>query len=182
MRCTGTGRKCDGYQSLTGERITSSASINPTPPASQTTISASAMPITSNPRSNFGGSEQERRNFHFFCTRTIPQLSGFFGSEFWERLVPRTTYHHPAIKHAVLALSSLHERFEQGDMSVFASNLDIAQGGFALHQYNKAIQQLIQVTSRQQLDICLISCVLFACFEVKHTKCSADVAVFWNTC
>ncbi|KAL8822855.1 MAG: hypothetical protein Q9191_006418 [Dirinaria sp. TL-2023a] len=123
------------------------------------------MPVASNPHSGFGGSEQERRNFNFFCTRTIPQLSGFFGSEFWEKLVPRTTYHHPAIKHAVLALGSLHERFEQGDTSVYASNLDIAQGGFALQQYNKAIQQLIKATSRQQLDICLISCVLFACFE-----------------
>ena len=125
--------------------------------------------LMSNPSLDIPGGENERRNFYFFHNRTVPQLAGFFGSEFWEKLVPRTTYHHPAIRHAVLALGSLHERFEMGDRSIFASNLDTAQGGFALQQYNKAIQSLIKTTStkqRQQLDICLIACVLFACFEV----------------
>ena len=178
VRCTSTGRKCDGYQVTSPEDPSSSTSTTLSPPGPDAAISASALPILSNPYSGLEGSEQERRNFHFFCTRTVPQLSGFFGSEFWERLVPRTTYHHPAIKHAVLALSSLHERFELGDTSVFASNLDIAQGGFALQQYNKAIQQLIGATSRQQLDICLISCVLFACFEVRNTGPCVELATF----
>lgn len=91
--------------------------------------------------------------------RTVPQLSGFIGSEFWETLVPKTTYHHPAIQHAVLALGSPHERFEMGERSIFASNLDTVQGGFALRQYNKAIQSLNKTTStegRLSLDICLI--------------------------
>ena len=99
----------------------------------------------------------------------MPQVSGFFGSEFWEKLVPRTIHDCPVIWHAVLALGSLHERFEMDDRSILASNLDTAQGGFALQEYNKAINYLIKTTSeegKQPVDICLIACVLFACFEV----------------
>lgn len=143
-------------------------------PSSSTSLSAqltlAGPSLVPNPAFDIPAGEQERRNFHFFRERTVPQLSGFFGSEFWEGLVPRTTHHHPAIRHGVLALGSLHERFEMGDRSIFASNLDTAQGGFALQQYNRAIQSLIKTTSTEQgrsLDICLIACVLFACFEVR---------------
>lgn len=79
-------------------------------------------------------------------------------------------YHHePAIRHAVIALGSLHERFEAQDRSVAGSNLDVVQGGFALEQYNHAIRQLIDPTTGSKppaIDVCLISCILFACFEV----------------
>lgn len=94
----------------------------------------------------------------------MPQLSRFFCSGFWEILVPWTIYHYPAIRHGVRALGSPHERFVMGDMSIFAVNLDTVQGGFALRQYNKAIQSLIKTTStdgKRSLEICLIACVQF---------------------
>jgi len=54
-------------------------------------------------------------------------------------MVPRVRYHHAVVRHAVLALGSLHERYGMGDRSIFASNLDTVQGGLALRQYYKAI-------------------------------------------
>ena len=172
-RCTSTGRKCDGYRSVeaVNDSGASATSLGLMAQAEIDSRTKRAVPTLS-PKLllDSAGGEQEHRNYYFFRQRTVPQLSGCFGSEFWERLVPRTTHHHLAIRHAVLALGSLHERFERGDRSIFASNMDNAQGGFALQQYNKAIQSLIKVFStneRQPMDICLIACVLFACFEVR---------------
>ena len=126
------------------------------------------MAIIMNPMYDTRGSDEERRCFDFFLNRTASQLSGFWDSEFWGCLILRATHHHPAIRHAVLALGSLHERFEAGDRSVMSPIWDKGEGGFALKQYNQAIQHLIKpVSERQQaVDVCLVACLLFACFEV----------------
>lgn len=121
------------------------------------------------------GDEQEKRTFHFFRTRTVPGLCGFFGSDIWERLVLQTTFQEPALRHAIIALGSLHERFEAGDRTVFASNLDMVHGGLALQQYTKAINHVIKRSASKDsrsLDVCLIACILFACFEVRSMRTS----------
>ncbi|KAL9612703.1 MAG: hypothetical protein Q9167_002739, partial [Letrouitia subvulpina] len=86
--------------------------------------------------------DAERRSFQYFRTRTSTQLCGYFVSDFWERLVPLAIHHEPAIKHAVVALASLHERYENFDESILRSNQDIIEGGYALQQYIKAIQEV----------------------------------------
>ena len=80
-------------------------------------------------------------------------------------MVPLATHYEPCLKHAVIALASLHERYEKGDGSVVKSNQDIAEGGFALKQYNQAIQHLTNSPRKLDLDTFLVACVLFACFE-----------------
>lgn len=126
------------------------------------------MVVIPNPILDTQGSREERRCFDFFLNRTAPQLSGFWESNFWSCLILQATHHQPALRHAVLALGSLHERFEAGDMSVMNPIWDRGEGGFALKQYNQAIQQLIKPASEghQAVDVCLIACLLFACFEV----------------
>ena len=126
------------------------------------------MIVIPNPILGAQGNNDERRYFDFFLKRTASQLSGFYDSDFWGCLILRATHHQPAIRHAVLALGSLHERFEAGDRSVVNPIWDKTEGGFALKQYNYAIQQLIKYTNEGQkaVDVCLIACILFACFEV----------------
>lgn len=126
------------------------------------------MVIVSNLISNAHGCDEERRCFDFFLHRTVSQLPGFWDSEFWSCLILRATHHQPAIRHAVLALGSLHERFEAGDRSILSPIWDKGEGGFALKQYNQAIQHLIKPVSegQQAVDVCLVACLLFACFEV----------------
>ncbi|KAI4196594.1 MAG: hypothetical protein LQ350_006466 [Teloschistes chrysophthalmus] len=121
--------------------------------------------VISSPAFKLFHDDDERRSFAFFEARTITDLSGYFPSEFWKRLVPLATYHEPSLKHAVIALASLHERFEKGDRSILKSNKDILEGGFALQQYNKAIQHLIKQPEKPSFDTSLVACVLFACFE-----------------
>ncbi|KAL8636421.1 MAG: hypothetical protein Q9228_006178 [Teloschistes exilis] len=132
------------------------------------TTTSESLPLvsqSSSPVFELFHDDNERRCFTFFKARTINDLSGYFPSEFWERLVPLAAYHEPSLKHAVIALASLHERFERGDRSILKSNKDILEGGFALQQYNKAIQHLIKQPRKPSFDTSLVACVLFACFE-----------------
>ena len=158
--------QCDGY-------LTSYGGENPTP--SKLALVEPYHPATivlPNPVYGTRSSDEERRCFDYFLKRTAPQLSGFWDSDFWSCLILRATHHQSAIRHAVLALGSLHERFEAGDNSVVNPIWNKGDGGFALEQYNRAIQQLVKPVSdgQQAVDVCLIACVLFACFEVRPSS------------
>jgi len=151
-KCTSTGRKCDGYQ----------LEARQTPPeVSKAIIRA--------PSTGILGSTRERRSFCFFQERTAPQLSGYFAGDFWDRLLLQASHHEPCIRHATIALGSLHERFEQDNGLVVQSNATGWSDDFALKHYNQAIKYLMEPISRktQTIDVCLIASVLFACLEVK---------------
>ncbi|KAL8998895.1 MAG: hypothetical protein Q9169_002114 [Polycauliona sp. 2 TL-2023] len=132
-----TGRKCDGYLPVPqSQRRTKNPDV--------TAIEHGALiRNSSSPKLETFDDDLENRSFAFFKDRTSAEISGSFPSDFWERLIPLATFYEPALKHATIALASLHERFEKGDRSVLKSNKDIAEGGFALQQYNKAIRCLI---------------------------------------
>lgn len=165
-RCTSTGRKCDGYAPIPQTR-TRQPSKNLG--AGGSFDIGSLVRAPSSVEFELFEDDIERRSFTFFKFRTIPDIAGFFPSDFWDRLVPLACYHEPALKHAVIALACLHERFENGDQSVLKSNADVVDGGFALQQYNKAIRHLVTPRGKNvkpRLDTSLVACVLFACLEV----------------
>lgn len=106
---------------------------------------------------------QAKQSFTFFLQLTCPQLAGFCGSDFWERLILQAAYHEPAVRYAVTAVGSPHQLTE------YQVSLDDAKKGFALEQYNLAIRELVNSVSgngRQRVDVCLINCILLTCFEV----------------
>lgn len=137
-------------------------------PASSSCI---ALALTNMDFHCIGGAD-ETRCFEFFRYRTSPQLAGFFPSEFWSNLVLRAAFHEPVIKHAILALGSLHERFSNGDQSIFNPIWTKGEGGFALVQYNQAIKHLVKPVDegQQAIDVYLIACMLFSSFEVSRTR------------
>ena len=184
VRCTSTGRRCDGYQSSDLKRDRSK-SETPVFESELSIINSKKVPI---PRSTgslitVNGNDVEKRSFQYFRTHTVPQLGGFFDEEIWERMVLQAAHTEPVIRHAVFALGSLHERFDMGDLTVFASNGDAAQGGLALKQYTRAINHLITQSKPAEtpsLDVCLIASALFAGFEVsgfstKRSQCLTDI-------
>lgn len=119
------------------------------------------------PDSPFYAPEQSR-SFTYFRQRTVYHLSGVFDSEFWDFVLLQATHHNETLRHAVVALGSLHERFESCDPGILKSNKDRIQGGFALQEYIKAIGTLTRPTqssSRVQIDVFLVACSLFAAFE-----------------
>lgn len=169
QKCLSTGRQCDGYDTHVND--TTGGTLRPTN-LSKTNIEASIGLIKS-PSSIRFGTEKEHQAFQFFRQYTANQLTGFYADDFWNNLVLRATHYEPALHHAVVALGSLHERFLKNDglisKSSDKSDLQLYHDDFAVRQYNSAIQCLVGAFCRkekQAIDVCLLSCILFACFEV----------------
>jgi hypothetical protein len=151
LRCISLRRVCGGYND---------AQLQP-PRSSPSNI----ISIIAGPSSDIHPSTQSHRSFSFFVQRTSPQLAGFFGSHFWERLVLQTAYHEPAVRHGVVAIGSLHEMFEHQTV------MSDANKAFALKEYNLAIRHLLTPlppNGERRIDVCLITCILFICFEVHY--------------
>lgn len=174
LRCTATGRCCDGY----GVPATPVSSRESTSQSNAFTRALIARPL-STPSHDMFCSDQERRSFEFFLLKTAPQLAGDFECAFWDRLLLQTVHHEPAIRHVTVALGSLHEHFQRDAGAPFSSRILATDNSFALRQYLRAIRCLMPSPGASQpIDVCLISCVLFACFEVRAcTKCFVELCV-----
>ncbi|KAK3357296.1 hypothetical protein B0T25DRAFT_589604 [Lasiosphaeria hispida] len=113
-------------------------------------------------------SADEKRSFHFFQHVTAPCLSGDFDGVFWRVLVLQICQTEPAVKHAVLAVSSLHEGMMAPTPYAEADD----RHSFALSQYNKAIACLLD--QMREVDakplVPLLTCVLFVCIELMQSK------------
>ena len=153
LRCTSSGRVCDGdYQ------------VQPPYPSQQADI----VSVVAGPSFDIHlhVSPESKRSFAFFIQRSSAQQAGFFGSAFWERLVLQAAYHEPIIRHAIVAIGSLQGLQECRTVVEDADKL------FALEQYNHAIRGLLHPppqSGERGVDVCLIACILFVCFEVRNT-------------
>jgi hypothetical protein len=129
---------------------------------------------------------RERHSLNFFVNFSAPQMAGFFDSTFWQRMVIQTSYHEPAILHAITAIGALHECIMQ---RAFADEKRKARAiEFALNQCNKAIscltnsqaaQNTIDFSKRSRKTpnsrLALTTCVLFTCFEAMQGRCDSAV-------
>ncbi|KAI1373192.1 hypothetical protein F4677DRAFT_430517 [Hypoxylon crocopeplum] len=138
QRCMSTGRKCDGYV---------------------TAASSSAL-SWHRPRHLFPHIDDvgERRALQFFCEAVGPSLSGPMDPYFWTHLVMQFSTFEPAVRHSVVAISSLYEQIHTGPASVQL----LADKRLALCHYNSAIREL---KSMDNEPLVLLVCVLFVCIE-----------------
>uniref|UniRef100_A0A8H7TNQ6 Zn(2)-C6 fungal-type domain-containing protein n=1 Tax=Bionectria ochroleuca TaxID=29856 RepID=A0A8H7TNQ6_BIOOC len=91
LRCTKTGRKCDGY-------------VAPLPRAQSTKLPNLAPELMSS---------EDYHAFDYYRVRSSAVLGGIVrdsGDDFWSGLVIRLAITEPAVRHALLALSSVHEK------------------------------------------------------------------------
>jgi hypothetical protein len=155
-RCTSTGRKCDGYVQTAQTRT--QLSINP-----------NALPknVTKSPNTSGLNNEFENDAFQYYLSKTTRKTNAFFNSDFWDRLVLQISHSEPAVKHAVLALGSLHRSWEKNHQKFILDKT-------ALFQYNKALSYASKMISqsqshgtrdRESLEKLLVSCILFICYE-----------------
>ncbi|KFY02918.1 hypothetical protein V490_00366 [Pseudogymnoascus sp. VKM F-3557] len=157
--CISTGRKCDGY----GQNIEAPLDY------------ASALAGALSPSLSVGclGTEKERGSFYLFQQETAPQLSRFFGDDFWERLLLQAALHEPAIRHAIMALGSLHVKSKQDNNLVGQGQTNGWTDDFASKNYSQAINTLLESSSRegqQAIDVYLICSILFACLETMLSR------------
>ena len=163
MRCTSTGRRCDGYEDVRiDNRRSKSASKSPVeyPDTFSLAITPSSLPT-------LDADTQERRGFHFFCHRTALEISGYLPSDFWATLLLQASHTDPAILHAVIALGSLHEIYEEHSSRCLEDGEALDRRRFALQQSNKAISHLSTQLSvaPPSGEVILICCLLFICLE-----------------
>ncbi|KAK2616371.1 hypothetical protein QQS21_000612 [Conoideocrella luteorostrata] len=126
----------------------------------------------------------ELRSLAFYQQIVAPSLCGPLDSSFWTRLVLQMTHSEPATRHAVLAISSLYENFDDRPMTISQSigrieartgdgdgdgSSAATRNDFAIQHYNAAIQHLISpqanLNAPADLNTVLLVCILFTCIE-----------------
>ncbi|KAI3398492.1 hypothetical protein diail_9174 [Diaporthe ilicicola] len=157
LRCTKTGRKCDGYldpRNLASRR-------RPRDPTPQDHVLGPLLDLST---------PEEERAFYFFQHVTAPCISGDFDAVFWRTVVLQVAQTEPAVRHAVLSVSTLHEGLTQS--TIVQSKDGCPTQSFALQQYNKAIARLLDQMNNPLTKplASLLTCVLFVCIEFLQGK------------
>ncbi|KAK6376521.1 hypothetical protein LTS17_007116 [Exophiala oligosperma] len=119
-KCTSTGRKCDGYSSEDDPKATGQV-------------------LSARPSHFVNVSAHEFRAFQFFHEQTRFQLSGFHDCELWDMLVLQAAQEDIAVRHALVAFSTLHEAFARRSRE--HDDDQTASDQLALRQYNLAIRR-----------------------------------------
>lgn len=168
VKCTSTGRTCDGY--------TKKDDPSPDPPAGSQLVPVRTQSIPNELSVSVDGNYDERRGFHVFQSQIWPLLSDALNSGFWERLILQTSRVDTTIRHAAIAFGSLGERLNVNSVMTFdnehANRLHI----LACSQHHKAIKELREQLSsgqEQSVEFTLIACFLFIVFEFLQGNDSA---------
>ncbi|KAF2128923.1 hypothetical protein P153DRAFT_28521 [Dothidotthia symphoricarpi CBS 119687] len=154
LKCTSTGRKCDGYVPTSGcfqfRDWSDSQDSSPQKAMSVFTV--------------FGDSVRYLEFYHH-CAR--PALSTSFDREFWSRIAFQMAHAEPAVRHALTALGYLCQT-EPGSLKHARSRLiaDNERKVLLLH-YNKSIGCLVErmAEASYSSEIGLVTCLLFICIE-----------------
>ncbi|OHE97081.1 hypothetical protein CORC01_07690 [Colletotrichum orchidophilum] len=148
-RCSNTGRICDGY---------------PAPAPAPAPIASLDQPRLLRAQSVFPSiSRQESRALQFFCEMVGPNLPGVTDPYFWTHLVIQFSRYEPAVRHSIIAISSLYEGVIRVQNDPFdVKNEQIQNNALALRHYNAAINQL---TAMENQGLVLLVCLLFICIE-----------------
>jgi hypothetical protein len=158
MRCTNTGRECDGYAESTPSKSKSARDWKSPPKSASPSSPKKQFPV-------FTGSVLEQRALEFFFHETAPQLSGFFNSRFWNGSVLQMSLSEPAIRYAMIAVSAMYEEESFNGTSPVAGTE--SHTAFALESYNKAIHSLIRSAKANpdSVRVPVMAAIIFICLE-----------------
>jgi hypothetical protein len=153
MRCSSTGRRCDGY--LFPSVLSSSSS-------SEECRSLVTLPSLKQPP-RLRVSEVEAQTIDFFNAMVAPKISCYMGKSFWIGSMQQVGDGSPAVRFAVSSLSTLYRGFATG----------LSGKQFALRQYNRAIASVVSV---QNETVALVTCVLMTYIEFMLSNLNAATA------
>lgn len=123
------------------------------------------------PRSVSGAKIVDLRGLTFFNRVIASELSGPLKSSFWTHEVPQAASSEPAVRHAVLAISSLYQNFDDQRQLRMAKP---SASDDAIRHYNSAIKHLT-APNVVSLDIVLLVCILFVCTEFLSGNAQAAI-------
>ncbi|KAH8670131.1 hypothetical protein BGZ60DRAFT_527620 [Tricladium varicosporioides] len=119
------------------------------------------------PLTPMGLSGEDARCYDYFRTVMVRKISGFFETEFFDKILLQLSYSEPAIWHALLAFAAFaspEEYFLPGGTSA----VPIFSRRFALDHYYKALRHLTGRMSQRQLpvEVILTACFAFSGLEL----------------
>ncbi|KAL2065950.1 hypothetical protein VTL71DRAFT_3620 [Oculimacula yallundae] len=179
-RCTSTGRTCDGYQSQKPPKPTQSALVRIAPASSTATAipfhkgymrqhSTLSLPPSSNP----GIPSSDLRALNFYHCRTSTIMGGWHLAPFWTYQLPQIAHSQLSIRHAMIAMSSIHENLEQArDGGCNDPVLDHSRAScrinFAETHYLSAVSTLAKDLANGEAseEVALSSCAMFVVYNV----------------
>ncbi|KAK5111186.1 hypothetical protein LTR85_012235 [Meristemomyces frigidus] len=159
-KCSATGRRCDGYSTLPFSRRDLQAASSSSHSISPGNSGLLPRLITDPAFSDV----LEKRYFQFFRHKTICGSNNLIDSRFWDRIVLQACHVEPAVKHAVLALSSLHQLSELTNENPSKQR----HRAYTEEQHQKALEQarmLVASATPHDIDRVLIACVILICYE-----------------
>jgi hypothetical protein len=159
VRCTSTGRTCDGYVQ---EQPVRDIAFRPARTAPTTDV------IVRNPNVVISADTTEQRGFYFFQTVISRELSEAFQSDFWHGTVLQMSHTDPTIMHSAIALGLIGERLQINEVLTDENPVANARHFSAQVQYQKAITQFVKQLNRSDdssLRSTLICCLVLICFE-----------------
>jgi Fungal specific transcription factor domain len=170
LRCTRTGRSCDGYErKLTqNSRRASHKSLlqryNLQPIPLEPEPCPTSLPVSINFQD-----QEEARYFRFFYHETADALAGGFDSPLWKRIVFQACHEDPSILNCTVAIAAL-DRACRDVSSKSSSRASAAHHRYALYQYSKALKGVREAISlgNNSLRSTLIASLLIFCFENFH--------------
>lgn len=198
-RCTSTGRQCDGYAQL----LSRATPADTTQPSQKDKVANSISLLSlhrprhillGGPGTSPGGgaspSTEEGRALQFFHEAAGPYLSGAMDPYFWTRLVMQFAGFEPAVKHSLIAISSLYEKLRKQPRGSDAVAVRVWDDSVALRHYNAGIRELKDMTSptlandgsgkevnaEDKQPLVLLVCILFICIEFLQSNREAAIA------
>lgn len=107
-----------------------------------------------------GLTHAERRSLDYFQHRAAEELSSPYRSDLWSKIILRLAQQSVPVRHAVFALSSMHEHYTRSD------NSQQMLYDYSIHNYNKAIRHIVrQLRPEQSFDVMLLTSVIFCALE-----------------
>lgn len=153
LRCTSTGRKCEGIEA----RDTTD---------SQIVFAGSATPLY-HFYSREPVKEEEGYCLNHFRNDILSMFAGYGQAPPWKNLMLQLLHEEPSVRHAAIAFSALHKSMQTGRLNEGAViKLPVS---FSLEQYNKcimALQKLLSRPEKRDLEAALCCSLLCICFEV----------------
>jgi hypothetical protein len=164
IRCTSTGRQCEGYLGSDAKAIAVQRRNN--------TAHRGPLSLTTKQLELFAAKgPKELRSIELFFIQAAPQLSGYFQEPFWA-FVLQVSFDEPAVRHALVAISAVYEQ----ECMPRQPGSSTALKELSLNYYNKAIRSMVKKMNETNRSIVVpvIGCLLFICLELlRNDICSA---------
>lgn len=196
LRCTNSGRVCDGYLPVPPRARrtvpiyqnadeqddhangSDSTLVVLSPTAQSPTLFADSPQFLMEPSNEGSGV------LSLFHQRTAPRLAGFMDGFFWNELVLQVGDTEPAVRYALAAVNSIYDYCESpGAAAREPAQKRLLHPSYAkgLKQYNKAISELVQRPKTSipgGEGVHLVCCVLFVCIEMLANERHAAMSHF----